>query len=46
MADEVVVMYAGAVMERAPRRDIFYRNHHPYTEGLLASLPARRRATG
>ena len=41
MADEVVVMYAGAVMERAPRRDIFYRNHHPYTPGLLASLPAR-----
>jgi peptide/nickel transport system ATP-binding protein len=40
MADEVVVMYAGAVMERAPRRDIFYRNHHPYTQGLLASLPA------
>jgi peptide/nickel transport system ATP-binding protein len=41
MADDVVVMYAGAVMERAPRRDIFYRNHHPYTQGLLASLPAR-----
>ncbi|MGW6200914.1 ABC transporter ATP-binding protein [Kribbella sp. NPDC055110] len=41
MADEVVVMYAGAVMEHAPRRDIFYRNHHPYTQGLLASLPAR-----
>ncbi|GAB3931490.1 ABC transporter ATP-binding protein [Kribbella albertanoniae] len=41
MADEVVVMYAGTVMERAPRRDIFYRNHHPYTQGLLASLPTR-----
>ncbi|MEU8222041.1 ABC transporter ATP-binding protein [Kribbella sp. NPDC048915] len=41
MADDVVVMYAGTVMERAPRRDIFYRNHHPYTQGLLASLPAR-----
>jgi oligopeptide/dipeptide ABC transporter ATP-binding protein len=40
MADEVVVMYAGAVMERAPRRDIFYRSHHPYTQGLLESLPA------
>jgi peptide/nickel transport system ATP-binding protein len=44
MSDEVVVMYAGAVMERAPRRDIFYRNHHPYTEGLLASLPAQGRS--
>jgi peptide/nickel transport system ATP-binding protein len=41
MSDEVVVMYSGSVMERAPRRDIFYRNHHPYTQGLLASLPAR-----
>jgi peptide/nickel transport system ATP-binding protein len=41
MSDEVIVMYAGAVMEHAPRRDIFYRNHHPYTQGLLASLPSQ-----
>jgi len=41
MSDEVVVMYAGVVMERASRRTLFYRHHHPYTEGLLASLPAR-----
>jgi peptide/nickel transport system ATP-binding protein len=40
-ADDVVVMYAGTVMERAPRRDIFYRHHNPYTEGLFASLPGR-----
>jgi oligopeptide/dipeptide ABC transporter ATP-binding protein len=40
VADEVIVMYAGAVMERADRRTIFYENHHPYTEGLLESLPA------
>ena len=33
-------MYAGAVMERADRRTIFFANHHPYTEGLLESLPA------
>jgi oligopeptide/dipeptide ABC transporter ATP-binding protein len=39
MSDDVVVMYAGAVMERASRRELFYRHHHPYTEGLLASLP-------
>jgi peptide/nickel transport system ATP-binding protein len=39
IADEVIVMYAGAAMERAARREIFYRQHHPYTEGLLASLP-------
>jgi len=41
MSDEVVVMYAGSVMERAPRRTLFYRNHHPYTEGLIASLPTQ-----
>src|ERR1035438_6069419 len=44
MSDEVVVLYAGVVMERASRRTLFYRHHHPYTEGLLASLPARTKA--
>ena len=39
MADEVVVMYAGAVMEKADLRTTFYAYHHPYTEGLLQSLP-------
>ena len=39
VADDVVVMYAGAQMEVARRDDIFYAYHHPYTEGLLRSLP-------
>ncbi|HUE60662.1 MAG TPA: ABC transporter ATP-binding protein [Acidimicrobiales bacterium] len=39
-ADDVVVMYAGAIMESGHRDQIFYENHHPYTEGLLRSLPA------
>jgi oligopeptide/dipeptide ABC transporter ATP-binding protein len=39
-ADNIVVMYAGAAMEKADRHELFYRHHHPYTEGLLASLPA------
>jgi peptide/nickel transport system ATP-binding protein len=39
-ADDVVVMYAGAQMEVARRDDLFYAYHHPYTEGLLRSLPA------
>ncbi len=43
MADEIVVMYGGQVMERAPRRELFYRSHHPYTEGLLRSLPTAGR---
>ncbi|WP_116948989.1 ABC transporter ATP-binding protein [Jiangella endophytica] len=46
LADDVVVMYAGAAMERAPRRELFYRYHHPYTEGLLTSLPLRGEASG
>ncbi|MCW2846280.1 MAG: Dipeptide/oligopeptide/nickel transporter ATP-binding protein [Marmoricola sp.] len=46
MADDVIVMYAGRVMEKAPRRDLFYANHHPYTEGLLASLPQRNSSGG
>jgi len=40
VVDDVVVMYAGAVMEKADRRTTFYNYHHPYTEGLLLSLPA------
>ncbi len=41
MSDEVVVMYAGTAMETAPRRTLFYHPHHPYAEGLLASLPSQ-----
>ncbi len=39
-ADDVVVMYAGGIMEAADRDRLFYEHHHPYTEGLLRSLPA------
>jgi len=39
-ADEVVVMYGGRVMEQADRVTLFTGFHHPYTEGLLRSLPA------
>ena len=40
VADDVVVMYAGAAMEKADRYETFGASHHPYTEGLLQSLPA------
>ena len=43
VADEVVVMYGGKVMERADRRTLFYASHHPYTEGLLQSHARLRR---
>ena len=39
VADEVLVMYAGRVVERGGKRDIFYDPQHPYTWGLLGSIP-------
>jgi dipeptide transport system ATP-binding protein len=39
IADRVSVMYAGKVVESAPVREIFYNPQHPYTKGLLASMP-------
>ncbi len=39
MADEVAVMYAGRVVERAPGPEIFDDPQHPYTLGLLGSIP-------
>jgi len=39
IADEVMVMYAGRAAEKASKRDIFYNQHHPYTKGLLESIP-------
>jgi oligopeptide/dipeptide ABC transporter ATP-binding protein len=37
--DEVVVMYAGRVVERAPVRELFAHPRHAYTKGLLSSIP-------
>jgi oligopeptide/dipeptide ABC transporter ATP-binding protein len=38
-SDRVAVMYAGEVMEQAPTEDVFRRPLHPYTLGLLHSIP-------
>jgi peptide/nickel transport system ATP-binding protein len=46
MADDVAVMYAGAVVEQASARDLFRHPSHPYTQGLLASIPRPGRAEG
>jgi peptide/nickel transport system ATP-binding protein len=39
LADDVVVMYAGQVVERCPAAALFAEPHHPYTIGLLGSIP-------
>ena len=39
MADRVVVMYAGVVVEEAPLGELFTNPAHPYTSGLLESIP-------
>ncbi len=38
-ADDVVVMYAGRIVEQGPVAEIFARPKHPYTQGLLGSIP-------
>ncbi len=39
IADDVMVMYAGRAAEKGSKHDIFYSPHHPYTKGLLESIP-------
>ncbi len=39
IADEIVVMYAGRIVEKGHKRDLFYDPQHPYTWGLLGSIP-------
>ncbi len=39
LADTLQVMYAGFIVERGPCREVFHNSRHPYTLGLLGSLP-------
>ena len=39
MADDILVMYAGHLMEAGPKADVIRRPKHPYTQALLESLP-------
>ncbi|HEY9336430.1 MAG TPA: ABC transporter ATP-binding protein [Kribbella sp.] len=40
VADRVVLMYAGRVVETGPLREVYEHSAHPYTSGLMASVPA------
>ena len=46
MCDDAVVMYAGQVIERGPMADVLQNPQHPYTAGLLASMPQQTQRTG
>ncbi len=39
VADDIVVLYAGQVVERGPARLVLDEPHHPYTRGLIATIP-------
>jgi peptide/nickel transport system ATP-binding protein len=39
MCETINVLYAGKVVETAPRRELFHQHMHPYTVGLLGSIP-------
>ena len=43
VADRVAVMYAGEIVELAPTEELFERPRHPYTQGLMRSMPTARR---
>jgi oligopeptide/dipeptide ABC transporter ATP-binding protein len=43
LSDRIIVMYAGRIAEAGTRRDILGAPRHPYTQGLLAAMPARAR---
>jgi oligopeptide/dipeptide ABC transporter ATP-binding protein len=45
IADEIVVLYAGVVVERGPARQVLEQPAHPYTRALLASVPPRTHRT-
>ena len=46
IADRVLVMYCGRIVEEGPVREVFRDPRHPYTRGLLSSIPRVNQATG
>ncbi len=46
VADRIAVMYAGRIVETGPVEEVFLRPRHPYTIGLLASMPSLQTTIG
>jgi oligopeptide/dipeptide ABC transporter ATP-binding protein len=46
VADDIVIMYAGRPMEKAAVKAAFLEPHHPYTQGLLESIPSYTSRSG
>ncbi|GGC90709.1 dipeptide transport ATP-binding protein DppD [Thalassobacillus devorans] len=46
IADRIAVMYAGKIIEVGTKKEIFYHSQHPYTKGLLNSVPRLDRREG
>ena len=45
MVDEAIVMYAGKIAEKGPSEEIYWKPAHPYTQGLLQSVPRLKTPT-
>ncbi len=43
LADTIAVMYAGKIVEIAPKDEFFAKAYHPYSRGLLASIPTKKK---
>lgn len=39
ISDEIMVMYVGCIVEKAPSKELFRAPYHPYTKGLLSAIP-------
>ena len=39
MSDDIIVMYLGQIVEKAPAKELFRENWHPYTKALLSAIP-------
>jgi oligopeptide/dipeptide ABC transporter ATP-binding protein len=46
ISERIIIMYAGKIVEEAPARRLFDSPQHPYTQGLLASIPSRNEHRG